>query len=288
MPINPSDKLILITGATGNQGGAAARCLLAAGWRLRALVRDPQKPAAQQLAARGIEVVRGDLNDRPSIDAAVAGAYGAYSVQHFMGKGADEVGQGKRLADAAKAAGVAHFVYSSGAATERGVPFAHFRSKWEIEQHIQSLGLACTVLRPTYFMECLTDKKMYPAIAWGVLRDILGTGTRLQMIACDDIGVFVAKAFADPQGFIGRSIELAGDEVSYADALEAFKATMGKKPFHFPFSMAVMRKLNKDVHGMFEWFRESRYRADIPALRAEHPGLRGLKMFFNQRKAAVQ
>ena len=101
---------ILVTGATGNQGGATARHLLAGGWHVRALVRDATTPAAAALAATGAELVRGDLDDRASIDAAVRGAHGLYSVQSAN---PNEIAQGKTIADAAQAAGVQHLVYSS-------------------------------------------------------------------------------------------------------------------------------------------------------------------------------
>ena len=116
---------VLVSGATGNQGGAVARNLLERGFEVRALTRDPDKPAARLLAERGAEVVRGDLEDRSSLDRALEGAYGAFSVQNFSEAGYDgEVRQGKALADAAKEAGVSHFVYSSVGSAYRntGIP----------------------------------------------------------------------------------------------------------------------------------------------------------------------
>lgn len=97
--------LILVSGATGNQGGAVVRRLLERGFRVRALSRDTQKPEAQALAEGGAEVVRGDLNDPASVEQAVEGVYGVFSVQNFYEGGYEgEVRQGKTLADAAKGA----------------------------------------------------------------------------------------------------------------------------------------------------------------------------------------
>jgi uncharacterized protein YbjT (DUF2867 family) len=283
MPINPNEKTVLVTGATGRQGGAAARSLVAAGFKVRALVRQPESRAASTLARQGVQVAEGNLNDRASIDRAMEGVYGVYSMQTF-GKDVDEVGQGKRVADAAKAANVSHLVYSSGAAVERNVPLPHFQSKWQIECHIRELAIPNTILRPTYFMECLWDKNLFPNVGWGILRNILGNKTRLQMIACDDIGAFVAKSFLDPEHYVGRAIELAGDELNHTEAVAAYKAVFGKEPPHFFAPMLLMRFVAKDVHDMFEWFRESRYVADIPALRKEHPQLRTLRTFFEEKQ----
>src|SRR4051794_12036467 len=102
------DKIILVTGATGQQGGATARHLLAQGWRVRAFVRNPA--AAQALQQAGAELVQGDMNDAASLEAAMQGVYGVFSVQAHT---SDETRQGKNVADAAKAAGVQHLVYTS-------------------------------------------------------------------------------------------------------------------------------------------------------------------------------
>src|ERR1700674_3519003 len=108
------DKTVLVTGATGRQGGAVIRHMLPKGWKLRALTRNPKNHVAQELARQGIELVQGDLEDSASLPAALRGAYGVYSVQDFWAVGAKrEISQGKNLADAAKKSGVQHFVYSS-------------------------------------------------------------------------------------------------------------------------------------------------------------------------------
>ena len=127
-----ADKIVLVTGATGRQGGSVVSHMLEQGWRLRALTRDPASGAAQALSRRGVDVVRGDLEDPASLESAVKGLYGVYSVQDFWSVGARrEVAQGKNLADAAQKAGVAHFVYSSVGGAERNSGIAHWESKYE-------------------------------------------------------------------------------------------------------------------------------------------------------------
>src|SRR4051812_1587525 len=139
-----NEKLIVVAGATGQQGGAVARHLLKNGWKVRALTRDPNKDAAKALAAQGAEIFQNDLEDRAGLDAALRGAYGAFSVQNFWLPNVGyegEIKQGKIFADAAKVAGIQHLVYSSVGAAHRGMGQRHFDSKWEIEKYIKQLDV---------------------------------------------------------------------------------------------------------------------------------------------------
>jgi uncharacterized protein YbjT (DUF2867 family) len=125
-----ADKTVLITGATGRQGGAIIRHMLPKGWKLRALTRNPSSTAARDLTRQGVDVVQGDLEDPGSLERAACGVYGMYSVQDFWAVGAKrEVQQGKNVADAAKKAGVGHFVYSSVGGAERNSGIDHWESK---------------------------------------------------------------------------------------------------------------------------------------------------------------
>src|SRR4030065_1936378 len=111
-----SKRIVAVTGATGQQGGAVARKLLAEGWQIRALTRDVNKPAAQELKTLGAELVAGDMDNRAELEAAFRGAYGVFSVQNFWlpNVGFDgEVRQGKNVAAAARGAGAAHLGYTS-------------------------------------------------------------------------------------------------------------------------------------------------------------------------------
>src|SRR5438445_4770090 len=152
--MSTTDKVVLVTGATGRQGGAVIRHMLPKGWRLRALSRNPSTYAAKELTRLGVEVVQGDLEDPASLDRASRRVYGIYSVQDFWAVGAKrEVQQGKNLAEAAKKAGIQHFVYSSVGGAERNSGIPHWESKWEIEKHIRQLKLPATIFRPAAFME---------------------------------------------------------------------------------------------------------------------------------------
>jgi hypothetical protein len=149
----PDNQVILVTGATGRQGGAVARSLLGSGFAVRSLVRDPQKPGAEALAGAGTELARGDLDDPASIERALEGAYGVFSVQNFFQAGYEgEIRQGTSLADVAKAAGVSHFVYSSVGSAHRETGISHFESKRHVEEHVLSTGIPYTIVRPVFFM----------------------------------------------------------------------------------------------------------------------------------------
>src|SRR5262245_30410765 len=152
--MNDTWRIILVSGATGRQGGGLITHLLAGPWRIRALTRNPSGRAAQDLARRGVEIVQGDMDDPESLKNAMQGVHGVYSVQDFWTVGAKrEVQQGKNMADAARATGVEHFLYSSVGGAERNSGISHWETKWAVENHIRKLGLPATILRPAAFME---------------------------------------------------------------------------------------------------------------------------------------
>jgi uncharacterized protein YbjT (DUF2867 family) len=280
--MSSDDRVILVTGATGKQGGAVAKHLLAQGWRVRALVRDPNSPAAKALAARGVELARGDLEDRASLEAAVRGAYGVFSVQTFMGPEgpAGETRQGQLLADVAKAAGVQHFVYSSVGGAERHTGVPHFESKWQIEEHIRALGLPATIFRPVYFMENL--RAPWSAPRDGVLAVGLRPTTRLQMLGVDDIGAFVALAFARPQEFSGKEIELASDALTMPEVADAFTRVTGQPVRFVEVPIEQVRSASPELAKMYAWFNDHGYDADIERLRGLYPGLTNFETWLRQ------
>jgi uncharacterized protein YbjT (DUF2867 family) len=112
-----TDRTILITGVTGNQGGAAARALQGSGFRLRGLTRKPESERAAALARHGVDVAKGDLDDEATLRRALAGAWGVFGVQNTWEAGVEwEEAQGKRLATLAREAGVEHYVYTKSLA----------------------------------------------------------------------------------------------------------------------------------------------------------------------------
>lgn len=263
-----TDKTILVTGATGQQGGAVARCLLQDGWKVRAFVRDHDKPAAVALAEQGAELAVGDLMDRHSIDAAVRGVYGVYSVQTFRDAGPDgEFKQGANLADAAAEADVEHFVYSSVRGADRDSDLGWVGSKHRLEIYLREKGLPLTVWRPVTFME--NYLRMRDDIMAGRFASPMPADFWAQLIAVDDIGRFVALSFRERDRFLGAATEIAGDEMLVSQVVETFAKAIGRPLVYeqTPPPPGMPAPAPRDL-------REAPPRsADIPALRALIPDL---------------
>ena len=162
-------RLITVYGATGQQGGPVARALLASGFAVRAITRNPDSEKALALKKAGAELFKGDLEDRSTIDAAVAGAYGVFLVTDYWGllnrlKNADlaqeeEIAQGKAVGDACVRAGVKHMVYSGLMVVKDivGHPVPHFDSKGQIELYLDEIGLPNTSVRYAAYYENFTS-----------------------------------------------------------------------------------------------------------------------------------
>ena len=278
-----NNKIIAVTGATGQQGGAVARKLLADGWKVRALTRDTDKPSAQGLKSLGAEVVPGDMENRAELEAAFKDVYGVFSVQNFWIPGVGyegEIQQGKNVAEVAKAAGVQHLVYSSVGAAHRGMGQKHFESKWIIEQYLQSLDLPYTILRPAFFMENYNWSRAQ------ILNGIFtGMGLRpekeIQSITVEDIGAFVALAFTNRDDYLGKTIELAGDALTEAQIAETFTKVIGRVVNLTPPSGGGWGDPD-EAAAAFNFFNGEAYDADIPALRNLHPGLLTLERYLRR------
>jgi uncharacterized protein YbjT (DUF2867 family) len=274
--MSDTTRRVLVTGATGKQGGAVARHLLASGgFSVRALTRDPDQPAARSLAELGAEVVEGDLDDRPSVERALAGVYGVFSVQNFWETGYDrEVSQGIGLADAARAAGVDHFVYASVGSAHRDTGLSHFESKWRIENHIRDIGLPYTIFRPVFFMDNWEAPMLRTMVLGGTLAQPLSPHRGFQQIAVDDIGGIVTLAFRDRDEWLGREVDLAGDERTMPEIAEAFGEVIGRPVSYYQVPWDDYRAAAGDeYHDMFRWFEDVGYNADIPTVRQLYPAL---------------
>jgi len=263
-----NERIILITGATGKQGGAVARALAGKGFKIRALTRKPESEAALSLAKTGAEIVKGDLDDDASLKKALQGVWGVFSVQNTWEAGVEkEEEQGKRLAKFAREAGVEHFVYSSVGSAHRGTGIPHFENKWRVEETVRELHFPShVILRPVFFMENLTS----PWFSNGEkLSAALDPATKLQMIAVKDIGEYGARAFLDAKKLSGREIDLAGDAVTLPKAAEVLGKGLGRKVEFVRIPIEEVRKNSADFAIMLEWFDRVGYSADIDGLQRE-------------------
>ncbi len=267
-------RTIVVTGATGRQGSAVTRHLLEAGWRVRALTRNPKRSKALALADLGAELVQGDMGDRASLQVAFQGAYGIYSVQNPMISGLEaEVRQGKLVAEVAKQAGIKHLVYGSAGLGVKGTGIGSWESKLVIEEHMKALDIPLTILRPMAFMELMTDKAFYPAVStWHVMPKLMGPSKKVAWLCTDDLGAIASKAFAEPQRFIGKDLKLASDVQSIDECRAIYRSVMGKAPRRFPMPIWLFQRfVGTDLTTMWRWLRTASIDLDTGPTRAIHP-----------------
>ncbi|PNS20366.1 hypothetical protein CAC42_5816 [Sphaceloma murrayae] len=301
-------KGVLITGATGQQGGAVVDSLIASPsstseFTLLAVTRNPDSPSAKRLSEKSsnIKVVKGDLNDVPGLFSAARAAHsnlwGVFSVQVPMGKGqsveSEEV-QGKAMVDEALRQGIKQFVYTSvdrGGAKSFDTPtdVPHFLSKHRIEHHLvekaTDTDMNYTILRPTAFMENFAPgffSKVFGA-AWKLyIPDDKG----MQLVSVQDVGHFAAQAFRDPQNYRNRGISLAGDEPTFAQADGAFRSKAGvPMPETYGIFGRGLMWASHDMERMMTFIGNEGYHADIGALKKEHPGLMSLGEWIEKKSA---
>jgi uncharacterized protein YbjT (DUF2867 family) len=280
-------RVVVVAGATGRQGGAVARHLLAAGWRVRALTRRPKRRRARALADLGAEVVRGDMAVPATLPPVFEGAYGAFSVQNpANGGAAAEAAQGRNVADAAAAAGVAHFVYASAGPGVPDTGAAQWDVKLDVEGHLRRLGLPATVLRP---MELMTDSGFYPAAAaWHAMPKLAGGGTPIPWIGAGDIGAITAIVLRRPEEYAGQVLPLASDVRSLDACRAIYHRVAGKAPPHFPMPVWLLERFaGADVTRLWRWLRIGTVTADPAATRAIHPTALGVEAWLRQTLAAA-
>ncbi|MGL4619363.1 MAG: NmrA/HSCARG family protein [Chroococcidiopsis sp.] len=282
-----SNRTILVTGATGNQGGSIARHLLQRGkFKVRAMVRDENKPSAQALKESGAELVKADFNDRASLDLALQGAYGVFSIQDFRDGVEVEIRHGKAIADAAKAAGVQHFVYSSVGSAERNTGVPHFDSKFQVEEYIRSLDLPHTILRPVFFF--YNYNMILPMVKNGTLPQPLSPDTKLQQLSEEDYGTMVAEVFERPADFANRAIEVASVEMTMPEIATAFSHVLGKKVEYqqIPFE-AFEQQAGEEVTIMYRWFENVGYTADFAQLKRDFTAPTDFESYLRAHKVTM-
>ncbi|MFC0624047.1 NmrA/HSCARG family protein [Kribbella deserti] len=254
-----------MTGATGRQGGAVLRRLLADGWQVRALTRKPDSDRARAAKSLGAEVVGCDLADPDSLVPAFAGAWGVYSVQNPMIAGIDgEVAQGKNVADVANATGVRHLVQGGAGPGLRGTGVGSWESKLIIADYVRELGIPLTVLRPMAFMELMTDKDFYPPVAmWRLMPRFAGPDTPIPWLAVDDLGAAAGRVFADPDTYAGTDLPLAAEIRSVNECRETWQRVTGRSPRGFPMPVRLFERFTgKDLTTMWRWLAANEVAVD--------------------------
>jgi len=287
-----SNKKILVTGATGKQGGAVIKALQESSpsFQILALTRNASSQGAQALASKpNTTVVEGDHTSLAPIFEKHKPIFGIFSVT-VMDKEGSEEAQAKPLIDESVKNGVELFVFTS---VDRGgeksdtnpTNIPHFASKHRIEEYLKEKSangtkMPYTILRPVCFMDNLTPDFMGKGFnsMWA------GVGTKpLQLVSTRDIGIFAANAFNNPSAYKNRSISLAGDELNIEQGRKVFKDTMGSDlPETFGFVGSGIKYMIKEMGTMFNWFKTDGYGADIQALRKEEPRLQNLSQWLKE------
>ncbi|KAF2684382.1 NAD(P)-binding protein [Lentithecium fluviatile CBS 122367] len=282
-------KTIIVTGATGKQGGSVVQALRDSDFEILAVTRNANSPAAIKLAnlSANIKPLQGDLADASAIFERAKmltsnPIWGVYSVQAKpVGDPTVEATQGKNLIDAAIAAGVQFFVYSS---VDRGgaksssdpTPVVHWANKHRIEKYLEDKAagtqMRYTVLRPTGFMENISNDFAGKATAtsWQLaLKD-----KPMQLIATKDIGWFAANAFKHPEDNAGRYLSLAGASLTFDEANAIFKKRIGTDmPTTFGVVASLGMCLVKEVGAIFKWLKQNGNGADVDECRRMNPSL---------------
>jgi len=263
---------VLVTGATGQQGGAVVRALIARGHRVKAISRRPESDGAKRLAAAGVEVVAGNLDDGASVVKAAEGVDTIFLMGNSYEAGADaETRQGIAAADAAKAAGIGHLIYSSVADADKKTGIPHFDSKYLVEKHIAGLGIPYTISAPVAFMENTVAPWAIDGLRQGVYAAALPPARVLQQVTIDDIGAFVATLAERREQVFGKRFDIAGDELSGAQQAKILSEVLGRPITYRELPIAAIRQQSEDTALMFEWFDLTGYDADIAALRRDFP-----------------
>ena len=277
-------KTILVSGATGRQGGAVVHHLLKNNFIVKALSRTPDSISAQLLISKGVQVVKGDMSNPQSLTDAMQNCDGVFSIQNYFEYGAEkEIAFGKNLANAAKKCNISHFIYSSvcNAGTNTGVP--HFESKHTIEKYIQSIDLPYTILRPVKFMENYYLPQVFKGILGGKLFDSIQSGKKHQMIALDDIGKYVVEAFGNSEKYLGKTIEISSDELTNEEVASIMAQVLGKKIKFKRLPLFIVKLvMDKELYLMFKWFNEKGFTADASIQKREFPSIKptSLKEFL--------
>jgi uncharacterized protein YbjT (DUF2867 family) len=261
---------VVVTGGTGNQGGAVVKGLLERGHEVRAVTRNTHSAKAKELASAGATLVRASLEDTAELRKALEGANSMFAMTTPFGGGTQaETRQGISAADAAKAAGV-HLVFTSVGSANRETGVPHFDSKYEVEKHIAKIGVRATILAPAYFMENLYFGK--EQLAKGIYAAPLPAPKVLAQVAVADIGAVAVRLLEQPDRFAGKRFDLAGDELTGNDVTAILSRVTGRPFTYFQVPMDLIRqRMGEDAVKMYEWFDRVGYTIDRAALRREFP-----------------
>jgi len=272
MPKGNQNLSVLVTGATGRQGGSVVRALLKKGCHVRAFTRNPDTPAALELQQYGVDFAVGDFEDPSSIARAAKKVDAVFLMTTSFEKGPEaEVQQGISVIDAVKKAGVKHIILTSVASANKSTGIPHFDSKYEVEHHLEASGVPYTIIAPVSFMENFLSPMALPSLREGVISMVLPPERTQQIIAVADIGSFAATVIERKDECIGMRYDIASEEITGPQIAEILTRVTGREISYIERSMDEMRTMGADFAKMYEWVLNVGYSVDIPALHEQFP-----------------
>ncbi len=272
--VGPMSKpeIVLVAGATGKQGGSVVRALSKAGYGLKALTRNPSSNAAMKLRSSGIELVVGDMLHEESLANALKGIDIVFTMTtSFQSTHENEVAQGFNMVEAAKGAGVKHFVFTSVASADRNTGIPHFETKYKVEQRLVQSGVPYTIIGPVAFMENFVQPFALPDLRSGRISRGLRGSRPVQLVAVEDIGSFAAYVVRHREEFLGKRMDIAGDERTGEETADILSGVIGRTLNYESFPPERLSAQNPDLAIMLKWQANNAYAADIAGLYHDYP-----------------
>jgi len=285
-------KTILVTGATGAQGGSVARHLLKGGnFGVRALTRHPESEKAAALRYAGAEIVHGDFDDKPGVRAALDGCYGVFGVTNYWEHFDNEREQSRHLIDAAKGSHVAHSVFSSLPPAKKlssgTLDVPHFDIKAELEEHARTVKPGSTFVHVAFYFENFLTFFPPKYQGNGVFSFGFPQGdTPLAGVTVEDVGGVVAAIFDHPEQFRDKTVGIVGDDMPPARYAEIMTRVLAAKIVYNHIPREVFASFGfpgaEDLANMFEFNRVyiSNRAEDLSESRRLYPGMRDFEMWL--------
>ena len=293
-------KIVLVTGATGAQGGSVARHLLADGrFAVRCLSRNPGAERALALREAGAEVVQGDLDNIANLRAAMEDCYGVFGVTNYWEHFEKEYQQGKNLVDAVATSNVKHFIFSTlpyvGKITNGKLEVPHFDIKGQLEGHARDLGLPATFVHVAFYFENFLSyfpplKQDDGSYAFGFPQG----DTSLAGVAVEDVGGVVGAVFESPEEFKDKVVGIVGDDLRPNEYAEIMTRVLGKTIVYNYIPREVFAAFDfpgaDDLANMFEFYRlyVPTRQADMAESRALYPRIQTFESWLTATKGKVE
>jgi uncharacterized protein YbjT (DUF2867 family) len=264
---------ILVTGATGQQGGALARLLLQKKHEVYALIRntEPESPKAQNLRNLGAKLIKGDLDNPDSLEQATNGIDSVFLMGTWVEVGTEgETRRGKMMVDIGKEKNIEHLVYSSVVNADKNTGIPHFESKYKVEQHIKNSGIPYTIIGPTFFMDNLLSYSR-AGLQQGQLALPLSPSLILQQSARENIAEFFALVLERRNSFLGKRIDIASDELTGEQVAKVLSDELRRKISYVQVPLEQIRQASEDLALMFQWFEKIGTGVDVANLHKQYP-----------------